>query len=128
MAIIYAVSLGHDQPDAGLTPLNPQPTSVGVVPGRRIYAASGALYEDTHHVELVWRVLEDGADYQALLVQLGLNAADTNNVTLRIRDDNFLAWRVNATVYRPEHGRELSWNIFARNLTILARNISEVST
>ena len=128
MSVIYAVALGHDVAEASLTPLNPQPGSVGSIPGRRIYAAGGGYYEDLHVMELKWDVLEDGEDYRSLLVQLGLNEADTAEITLQGRDDNFLAWVVNAVVYRPEHGRELGWATpFAQRLTILARDLAEVS-
>lgn len=128
MSVIYSVAIGHDQDAGSLVALDPQPASVGSVPGRRTYPAGGGYYEDLHVMELKWNVLEDGDLYRNLLVQLGLNEADTAEVTLQGRDDNFLAWTVNAVVYRPEHGRELDWSIpFAQRLTILARDLSEVS-
>ena len=126
MAILYAIAQGFNQPDESLTPLTPQPFCEGVQAERQYTA--GAYYESLHYVELVWPLADGDEQYRDILVQLGLNEADTAQVTLRIRDDNYLAWRVNATIFRPEHGREVRWQFpFPRNATFLARIESEAS-
>lgn len=124
---IYAVAPGHNN-TGGLAPLDPQPSSVGTVPGRRVYDGAGGYYEDMQHVELTWNVLDGSEAYRNLLIQLGLANDNHQLVTLRIRDDNFLDWEINATVHRPEHGRELGWRFpFPSPLTIIATRLSEVT-
>jgi hypothetical protein len=127
MSVVYAVALGHNE-TGSLAPLDPQPESVGRVPGRRIYAADGTIYEDMFYMELRWSVIDGETAYQTLLAQLGLSTAASAEITLRGRDERFLARVINATVYRPEHGSEITWrDFFPRRLVIIAREWGEAS-
>lgn len=119
----YRVADTFDVALGSLTVLSPQPRSDGTKPTRRNYAADGTISDDARYAELEWDVIETAAAYLALLTTFGLHNALTNEVTLYLRDETFAFVRVNAIVHRPELGRDAGWNIFARNVTILATNI-----
>lgn len=128
MSVTYAVGVGHDVADENLNTLVPQPHIPTVMPGRTIYSAGGDPYQDIHHVEFRWAVLEDDAAYRNLLVQFGLSNAETAEVTVRARDDSWNEWRVNGTAYRPIMGRDITWrDFFPRRLVILVRDLEEIS-
>jgi len=124
----YKVADGSDVALVSLTDLDPQPMSEGIKPTRRTHTASGAVYDDGEYVELEWNVMESVTQYQAVLTAFGLLTALTNAVTVYVRDDTWTFVRKNGVAVRPEMGKESRWsNFFARNITILIRDLEDAS-
>lgn len=119
----YRVADGHDIALGSLTVLSPQPASQGVKPTRRNPAADGAITEDGLYVELEWSVIETAADYLALLTTFGLHNATSNDITIYARDSRWVYTRYNGKAIVPELGRDADWQYFARNVTILVKNL-----
>jgi hypothetical protein len=124
MTTTYAVADGFDVADMSLNTLVPQPRCPGIRPTRRSYAASGAVLDEGNYVELIFSMLESVTSYQAILTQFGLNNADTNEVTVRVRDKRFTTVRMNGLAICPVIDEGLSWSEYLpRDIVILVRNL-----
>lgn len=120
----YLVKAGHDQPLVDLVAVSPQPTSGGIRPTRRSYAADNSVFDEAKYVELEFGALGTASSYQTLLAQFGLSASVASaNVTVYVRNEVFAYVRMNGTAVRPEPGREVSWKFFPRNVTILVKDL-----
>lgn len=121
----YKVADGHDVAAESLTAISPQPRSEGIRATRRVYCPDGTVRDDGLYVELLWSVLDDATDYQALLDQFGVKTARTNEVTVMVRDDTFAWVRMNGTAVRPQAGGEVRWSdFFPRSITILIKDLT----
>lgn len=121
----YSIEWGFNAAEIDLVPLDPQPRSEGVKSTRRTYAASGAVYDEQKYVELVWDLLQDASDYQALLAQfdLDIDGGLTKEITIMARDETFRFRRYNGIAVRPE----TSWQgYFPRNIVILVKNLEPI--
>jgi hypothetical protein len=98
-----------------------QPSSEGLKATRRDISGDGLnVYDKGLYVELVWPILRDKADVQALFTLCGINAAKANWVTVYCRDDLYNYQRYNGTAVRPP----VSWTQYRpRNITILIRDL-----
>jgi hypothetical protein len=124
----YKVADGWNVALISLNELTPQPSSTGIQPTRRIHTASGDVYDDGEYVVFNYNVLESAAQYLTVLTAFGLNNALTNQVTVYVRDDTWAWTRKNGVAVRPEMGKEARWsNFFARNITILIRDLEDAS-
>lgn len=116
----YRAKIAHGVALVSLTTLDPQPRSEGVKPTRRDFVGDGTLVEQGLYVELVYDVLEDVTQYQAVLTVFGLVAAKSALVTVYCRNDLFNWVRYNGTAIRPEP----SWQqFFPRGVVILVRDL-----
>lgn len=124
----YRVKDGHDEALEDLVVISPQPTSPGIQPTRRTFAANGAVYDEGKYVPLEFNVIESASAYQSLLSQFGVQSATTNEVTVYVRDETFAWVRMNGTAVRPEPGRDVRWSkFFPRDITILIKDLTAVS-
>ena len=120
----YRVKDGWNEALEDLVVISPQPTSDGIKPTRRTYAANGAVYDEGLYVELQFNVLNNASAYQSLLNQFGIQSATTNEVTVYVRDETFAWVRMNGTAVRPEPGRDVRWSkFFPRDVTILVKDL-----
>ncbi len=124
----YRVKDGWNEALEDLVVISPQPTSDGIKPTRRTYAANGAVYDEGLYVELQFNVLNNASAYQSLLNQFGIQSSTTNEVTVYVRDATFAWVRMNGLAVRPEMGRDVRWNrFFPRDVTILVRDLTAAS-
>lgn len=120
----YRVAEGSNIALVSLTVLSPQPRSEGVRATRRDFIADGSIVEQGLYVELVYDVLNDVTEYQAVLAFFGLDTADSAAVTIYARNALFNFVRYNGRAVRPEP----SWQqFFPRNVVILVKNLQVVA-
>ena len=122
----YQVAIGHNQGSA-LADIVPQCWSPGIKPVLRTYGASGKVSDQGLHVELIFTSLGSAAQYQAVLEQFGLDDSKDENVTVNVRDDQFLWVIKNGKAIRPVPGEDINWEMpFPKDITILVRNLHDV--
>ena len=123
----YRVADGHDVLVGSTNLIVPQPTANGIEPTRRTFAASDAVYDEGHFIELEWSVVADVTEYIAIVTAFGLFGQPppmTNEVTVYVRNDYFVSTLYNGTAVLPEMGRDIKWrNYFPRDLVILVKNL-----
>jgi hypothetical protein len=79
-------------------------------------------------VELVWNTLGTKAQYQTILTAFGLLSADSNDVTVYVRNDVYDFVRMNGKAIKPKPGAGVQWQRpFPRNITILVRDLEAAS-
>ena len=123
MASDYRVAAGSNVALAGLTVLNPQPSSQGVQATRRVDVADGSLYLQGLFCEFVWNVLDDGTQVRDIFLRFGLLTVRSGPVTIYTRDDIYNKHRYNGLAVRPP----INWqNYFPRDMTILVKNLVEL--
>lgn len=125
----YRVATGHDVALGSLTVLDPQPSSPGIQPTRRSYAASGQVKDEGPYVRLIWTAVADDAEYRTILNYFGMNGLPltyTNNVTVYVRNELFNYARKNGLAVLPEMGRDVNWrDYFPRDVTIIVKNLED---
>lgn len=120
---MYEVALGHDAAAIDLDPMVQEPRSQGVMVARRVYTASGGVFEEGLYVELEFDSMEETV-YSDLLTQLGLAASYTSSVTINLPSFTFGAVRYNGTAVRPELGKEVKrQNFFIRGASLIIRDL-----
>lgn len=124
--MIYKVGIGHDLGDGALDIVVPQPRCPGVQATRRLQAADATIYEEAPFAELHFNILEDDDMYYDLLDQFGLIEALFSPVTVRLRNQFFLDGLFNGIAIRPEHGKEIDWHYFPRDVTLLIRDLEQL--
>jgi hypothetical protein len=68
------------------------------------------------------------AQYQAILTAFGLLSADSNDVTVYVRNDVYDFVRMNGKAIKPKPGAGVQWQRpFPRNITILVRDLEAAS-
>lgn len=106
--------------------LDPQPRSPGLQYTQISHAADGAVSKQGPFVVLIWTALSE-TDYDSIMSDFGLAAADYNDVTVYVRDENFDYARKNGRAIKPFPGEGVDWRYFPRNLQILVRNLEDAS-
>ena len=77
---------------------------------------------------LIWDVVENKTQYQSILTTFGLLSADSNDVTVYVRDENFDYVRTNGKAIKPLPGTGVEYkSYFIRDFTILIRDLEDVS-
>lgn len=115
---------GHDIVLGSLTVLDPQPSTEGVQPTRRTFAASGSVLDEGLFVEFEYSALEDVNAYTGMLTDFGLDDALTNEVTVYVRTEYYEYKRYNGTAVRPEMGRDVRWRqYFPRDAVVLVKDL-----
>jgi hypothetical protein len=115
---------GFDEALVDLVDVSPQPTSEGIKPTRRTFAADGSVYDESLYTEWVFSALESVTMYQSVLTQLGIINQLTNEVTIYTRNRAFGWVRMNGIVVMPEPGRDLKWEMpFPRDIVILIKDL-----
>lgn len=103
----YQIASGHNNA-AGLTALDPQPASDGILDGVRIEALSGAVYADGAPYT-IWRYpgLLSETQYGSLLTQTGLATARYAEVTVKTNAsaDRATWTNYNAIIVKPFNPR-----------------------
>lgn len=121
--MIYAIAVGADVAPESLVPFEPQPNTVGLLYARRQFAVSGAVIDEGPYWEYRWDVLTE-EEYQAILVQSGLDTATTETVSANGPDDNYNEVVRNGTAVRPQIGSEGQRdNMLLRNFSLLVRTL-----
>lgn len=124
----YLVADGHDVPEGSMTALDPQPRSRGIQYTRQTFAADGTPVNEGPFVELVYNVVGSKSQYQSILTDFGLLAADSNAVTVKVRDEEFDFVRKNGLAIKPLPGTGVDWsNYFPRNVVILVRDLEDAA-
>jgi hypothetical protein len=126
----YKISgVGFDVPLVSLVDLAPQPRSIGPQTTRRSYSASGKVFQELGHIELIWDLIRNLAAYDAILAQFGLGISlFTNEVTAYIPDQVYGWQRVNGIAVRPQIGEDvIRERFFVRRLVILIKNLTPAS-
>jgi hypothetical protein len=124
----YRVADGFNVALVSLTVLSPQPASAGIQYARQSFAIDGTPINEGPFVELVWSVLGTKAQYQSIINSFGLFNADSNDVTVYIRDTRFDYVRMNGKAIKPVPGNGVNWlRPFPRNITILVRDLAASS-
>lgn len=122
----YRVADGFNVALGSLTVLVPQPASAGIQYARQSFAADGTPIKEGPFVELVWNVLGTKTQYQSVLNYFGLFNADSNDVTVYVRDERFDYVRMNGKAIKPLPENGVQWRRpFPRNITILVRDLEE---
>jgi hypothetical protein len=111
-----------------LTVLSPQPRSKGIQYTRQTVSADGTVTNEGPYVELIWDVVATAAVFKTLLTNFGLASAYSAAVTVYVRDDDFDNVRKNGTAVRPVPGNGVDWSYFPRSVTILVRDLEDVSS
>lgn len=120
---MYMVEFGFDAIEDDLVAIAPQPKSEGMRFTRTTYAADGSVYREGAYIDLVWDLLQDASDYQALLAQFDLVNNLTREVTVKVRNEFFTPQIFNGIAVRPE---STSWQYFPRNIVILIKNLEPI--
>ena len=116
----YLAATGWNVALISLVALDPQPrTDITTQPVQRNYSASRAVHEIGLYINLQWSMIESSAQYQALLDQLGLGEALTNQVTIYVPDFEYVFTRYNGIAIRPQQGVHVRrGDYFIRDLVI----------
>jgi hypothetical protein len=123
----YRVKDLHDQALTEDEDVVPQPGTAGVRVTRRNHSVSGGLKDDFLYAELVWSSLGSVEEFQSVLSQFGILAADENEVTITARSQTFQFRRYNGTAVRPQQGIDVRWDrYFPRNIVILVKFLEEL--
>lgn len=122
----YRVADGHDVALGSLTVLNPQPRSPGIQYTRQQFGGDGAPVNEGPFVLLIWSVVSNAA-YDQIMTDFGLTSADSNDVTVYVRDENWDYVRKNGKAIKPRIGDERTWNIFPRDVVILVRGLEDAA-
>jgi len=124
----YRVADGFNVALGSLTVLSPQPRSSGIQYTRQSFAGDGTPINEGPYVLLIWDVVENKTQYQSILTTFGLLSADSNDVTVYIRDEEFDYVRKNGKAIKPFPGQGVDYkNYFIRDLVILIRDLEDVS-
>jgi hypothetical protein len=124
----YRVADGFNVALGSLAVLSPQPASPGIEYTRQDFAADGTPINEGPFVELVWNTLGTKAQYQTILTAFGLLSADSNDVTVYVRNDVYDFVRMNGKAIKPNPGAGVQWQRpFPRNITILVRDLEAAS-
>lgn len=121
----YKWAAGFDEPLEDLSDIDPQPTTpAGLQFARRQYAASGIVVDELPFVELVFNLPMTLTQLQALYAEIGLDAANTAEISVYVQDETF-AWILrNGIAVRPLIGQDGSRRgPFVYGLTILVKNL-----
>ncbi len=122
----YRVADGHDVALGSLTVLNPQPKSRGIQYTRRNFAGDGTPINEAPFVELKWTVFTND-NYDQIMTDFGLTSADSNDVTVYVRDENWNYARKNGKAIKPNIGEDRDWDVFPRNMVILVRDLEDAA-
>ena len=124
----YRVADGFKVALGSLTTLDPQPRSAGIQYTRQSFAGNGTPINEGPYVVLIWDVIGTKTQYQSLLTTFGLLSADSNDVTVYVRDENFDYVRMNGKAIKPLPGTGVEYkSYFIRDFTILIRDLEDVS-
>jgi len=100
----YQIAAAFDNA-AGLTALDPQPSSDGVLDASRVTAVSGKVYADGTPYT-IWRYAKEITEtqYASLLTQMGLTSVVSLKVTVKTNaGGNRATWsNYNAIIVKPE--------------------------
>jgi hypothetical protein len=113
MAVTYQFALGYNNA-AGLVTVSLQPSSPGVVEGRREMAGNRLIYVDGYATSQ-WRygfLRDDSAAryrYSQLLTEFGLTTEASRECTVRMPNNLRVATNYNAIIIRPDIGESLEW-------------------
>jgi hypothetical protein len=115
----YAVHAGFDSSTSDLVRIDPQPSSKGIKVTRRSHSHNGDLIDEFLYCNLDFNITSI-ADYQDLLIQLGLDSSDDNEITLSHRD-KALRWKKwNGKINIPTFGDDFSYHdFFPREISFL---------
>ncbi len=122
----YRVADGSDVALGSLTVLDPQPRSPGIQYARQTFAADGTPVNEGPFVLLIWSTISN-ANYDTIMSNFGLTSADSNDVTVYVRDENWDYVRKNGKAIKPRIGEERDWDIFPRDMVILVRDLEDAS-
>ena len=115
----YRVADGHGVALVDLTVIVPQPQGDPVAPVRRESGISGVIHNQGKFA--IWRYshLASVAEYVQVLTYLGLQNADSNDVTIYTRDERFAFTRYNAKAILPQPMVDMRWQeYFPRGIEI----------
>lgn len=122
--MIYKIATAADTPLESLVPFEPQPSTVGLLYMRRLYAASGSIIDEGPYWAYRWDVLTE-EEYQAILTLCGLDAATTAVVSANGPDDLYEEAIRNGVAVRPQIGNDGSRdNMFLRDFTIIVKSLT----
>lgn len=126
--MIYKVGEGSNIALVSLTTIAPQPRSNGLEYSRSSFAASGAVIREAPFVRLIWDVIEDDTEYNALLALFGLDSATGAAVTVYVPGVRRTAQRFNGTAILPVAGDGMTHSqYFIRDVEILIRDLAVAS-
>lgn len=125
---MYKVADGHDVAEVSLNTITPQPHSKGIQYTRVTVAADRSRILEGPYVELIWSVVGSKTLYQSILAAFGLLNADSNDVTVMVRNENFDFVRQNGTAFKPLPEDGVTWSkYFPRQLVILISDLEDPS-
>jgi hypothetical protein len=123
----YRVADGFNVAYVSLTVLTPQPFSPGLRYTRTSETPDGPIHEGPY-TEMIWNVLGSKTQYQSILTAFGLLSAESNDVTIYCRNENFYYARYNGKAIKPLPENGVEWRRpFPRNITILIRDLETAS-
>lgn len=123
----YKIGIGHDVAAIDMDDIVPQPKGGMVKPIEREYGASGVHHQQALYLDLEFGFSHYESDYQNLLVQFGLNGAETAEVTVQAWNDRMYARRYNGTAHRPQVGEDVKLdNFFLRDIHIFITDLEEI--
>lgn len=121
----YKWAAGFDEALEDLNEIDPQPTTpAGLQFARRQFAASGIVVDELPFVELVFDLPMTITQVQALYEEIGLDAANTAEVSVYVQDETFEWILRNGVAVRPLIGQDgRRRGPFVYGLTILVKNL-----
>jgi hypothetical protein len=123
----YRVKDLHDQTLTEEDDVTPAPRTAGVQVTRRNHSVSGGVEDAFLYVEMLWSSVGSESEFQSILTQFGVLAADENEVTVMCRDATLQWKRYNGTAVRPQMGTDVRHErYFVRDLVILVKFLEEL--
>lgn len=119
----YAVGDGADLPASFLQRLTPQPHCKGVQ-FTRDHTGNDGVHDESYFLVYEYNVLGSRPMYRDVLGQLGLLAAQENEITCTARDDAGVWQRWSGTAVRPQQQEDVNYaRSFPRNIGILVKDL-----
>lgn len=108
---------------ASLVVLDPQPRSPGVQATSVTYGPNGTVTQQGLYVPLIWDVLKDATQVDAILADFGLHTATSRGVTIYARDQRYVWKRYSGVAILPN----ANWDRYRpRNIEIIVRNLEQL--
>jgi hypothetical protein len=104
--VTYQWAVGYDN-EAGYADFDPQPSTNAIIKGRRTIAGDRHMYTDGYQESALVFTAIDEDDEADLLSDLGLDAAESVEltITLRTNEDRSVWGDYNVIMYAPDFGR-----------------------
>jgi hypothetical protein len=121
------VLIGHDHVLVECLFITPTPSTDPVAPVNRDYGVSGKHHDQGRFAVWRWSHVDGEDEYLDILVQLGLDDADTCEVTIYTKNERMIWTLYNAIAHLPEMGSDVKYqNFFPRDIAVYFTDLEEI--